>query len=175
MKSTTLIAAEKLTQQQLSDLLPGEVLWGDSLTPELLREILSRALLAQQSDSVHLAGSTEHVSTALEAGKHYRDAIATVCEGWTLPADARKILETALWSNQPPIALLDGWKLVPIEPTREMVQAACDKHGYPGGDRFTYARGYKAMLAAAPLVLAQNQHVHLAGSIASNHPSSEDV
>jgi hypothetical protein len=27
------------------------------------------------------------------------DAIATVCEGWTLPADARKILETALWST----------------------------------------------------------------------------
>ncbi len=27
----------------------------------------------------------------------YRRAIATVCEGWTLPADARKILEAALW------------------------------------------------------------------------------
>ena len=30
-----------------------------------------------------------------------RDVVATVCEGWTLPDDARKMLESALWSNPP--------------------------------------------------------------------------
>lgn len=31
-----------------------------------------------------------------------REAIATVCEGWTLPDGARKILETAMWSSAAP-------------------------------------------------------------------------
>lgn len=48
---------------------------------------------------------------------------------------------------QEPVA---GWKLVPVEPTREMIQAACDKHGYPGGDGWVYRDGYNAMLAVAP-------------------------
>lgn len=30
---------------------------------------------------------------------HLRTAIEQVCEGWTLPHDARKVLETALWAN----------------------------------------------------------------------------
>ncbi len=28
-----------------------------------------------------------------------RKAVGTVCEGWTLPEDARKVLEKALWAN----------------------------------------------------------------------------
>jgi hypothetical protein len=31
--------------------------------------------------------------------EHYRSAIAVVCEGWTLPACARKVLETAMWTE----------------------------------------------------------------------------
>lgn len=34
----------------------------------------------------------------ISAAKHYRQAIATVCEGFTLPDAARKVLETALWN-----------------------------------------------------------------------------
>lgn len=34
----------------------------------------------------------------ISATKHYRQAIATVCEGFTLPDAARKVLETALWN-----------------------------------------------------------------------------
>ena len=47
-------------------------------------------------------------------------------------------------------AVNGGWKLVPIEPTTEMIQKACSDHGYPCGDRSVYARGYRTMLAAAP-------------------------
>ena len=44
----------------------------------------------------------------------------------------------------------EGYKLVPIEPTKEMVQKACSDHGYPSGDRNIYVQGYRSMLAAAP-------------------------
>ena len=44
----------------------------------------------------------------------------------------------------------EGWKLVPVEPTKEMIQAACDKYGYPSGNRWVYRDGYRAMLQAAP-------------------------
>lgn len=35
------------------------------------------------------------------AAETYRRAIAQVCEGWTLPDGARKVLEDALWNNTP--------------------------------------------------------------------------
>ena len=41
----------------------------------------------------------------------------------------------------------DGWKLVPIEPTAEMAQAARDCHE---GESFLPYSIYRAMLAAAP-------------------------
>lgn len=63
-------------------------------------------------------------------------------------------VEVAAWlcgiPAQPAPSVPEGWKLVPIEPTREMIQKACSDHGYPCGDRSVYARGYRAMLAAAP-------------------------
>ena len=34
-----------------------------------------------------------------EAAEHYRNAIASACEGWTMPDGLRKHLETALWSQ----------------------------------------------------------------------------
>lgn len=43
-----------------------------------------------------------------------------------------------------------GWKLVPDEPTKEMIQRACSDHGFPGGSRWVYRDGYKSMLAATP-------------------------
>ena len=49
-----------------------------------------------------------------------------------------------------PASVPEGWKLVPAEPTKEMIGQACKDHGYPGGDRSVYARGYRSMLAAAP-------------------------
>ena len=43
-----------------------------------------------------------------------------------------------------------GWKLVPDEPTKEMIARACKDHGYPGGSRRIYRDGYRSMLDAAP-------------------------
>ncbi|MDX4957894.1 hypothetical protein [Delftia acidovorans] len=48
-----------------------------------------------------------------------------------------------------------GFALVPMEPTKEMVAAACRDHGYPGGSRSAYVLGYRSMLAAAPQAAAK--------------------
>lgn len=37
-----------------------------------------------------------------EVAEHYRNAIASACEGWTMPDGLRKHLETALWSPPTP-------------------------------------------------------------------------
>jgi hypothetical protein len=47
----------------------------------------------------------------------------------------------------------EGWKLVPVEATEEMIKQACHDHGYPGGSRFYYQKYYKSMLSAAPTPL----------------------
>ncbi|CAL1778374.1 hypothetical protein BRC2024_HCTLARHO_CDS_0106 [Acinetobacter phage vB_AbaS_Silvergun] len=45
----------------------------------------------------------ETLRTALAASRAevegLQKAVGTVCEGWTLPDDARKVLEKALWAN----------------------------------------------------------------------------
>ena len=33
-----------------------------------------------------------------DVAEHYRNAIASACEGWTMPDGLRRHLETALWS-----------------------------------------------------------------------------
>lgn len=57
--------------------------------------------------------------------------------------DALELAEEAVRANYPEIP--DGWKLVPMEPTIEMVQAAT--HSSVG---FGTRSAYQAMLAAAP-------------------------
>jgi len=49
-------------------------------------------------------------------------------------------------------AVLDGWKLVPVEPTKEMLDAVCSSDGYEPWTDGTMTETYKAMLAAAPEV-----------------------
>ena len=64
--------------------------------------------------------------------------------------DHKKRLHATWLSTRLRGGVPEGWKLVPVEPTREMIQAACDKHGYPGGSRWVYRDGYRTMLTAAP-------------------------
>ena len=62
--------------------------------------------------------------------------------------DALELAEEAVRAKHFPDAakmVLDGWKLVPVEPTTEMVKAAT--HSSVG---FGARSAYKAMLAAAP-------------------------
>ena len=57
-----------------------------------------------------------------EVAEHYRNAIASACEGWTMPDGLRKHLETALWS--PPAQAQAG--TVPL--TDEQIRAMLNKH-----------------------------------------------
>ena len=70
-----------------------------------------------------------------EVAEHYRNAIASACEGWTMPDGLRKHLETALWSPptpQPtqaqaaePVAWLSPWR-------KDQVTTDYDAYGKQG-------------------------------------------
>ena len=72
-----------------------------------------------------------------EVAEHYRNAIASACEGWTMPDGLRKHLETALWSPptpQPtqaqaaePVAWLSPWRKDQVTTDYD----AYGKHGIP--------------------------------------------
>ena len=72
-----------------------------------------------------------------EVAERYRNAIASACEGWTMPDGLRKHLETALWSPptpQPtqaqaaePVAWLDPWTGTKVTTDYD----AYGKHGIP--------------------------------------------
>ena len=72
------------------------------------------------------------------------DACAIAAKRITELQDALELAEEAVRANHPPVAQ-DGWQLVPVEPTFEMVQAAT--HSSVG---FGTRAAYQAMLAAAP-------------------------
>lgn len=73
-----------------------------------------------------------------------KDAVADIRNsGVEIDADKIKAERDAI--NSPVIP--DGWKLVPVEPTAEMAQAARDCHE---GESFLPYSIYRAMLAAAP-------------------------
>lgn len=62
--------------------------------------------------------------------------------------------EAALSAAEPQPAPPEGWQLVPVEPTEEMVKAgrkeAADCDDTYGSSLFSAAEIYRAMLAAAP-------------------------
>ena len=75
-------------------------------------------------------------SGAGEAAEHYRNAIASACEGWTMPGGLRKHLETALWSPPTPqpthaqagaVPLTDGriLELAGLAPDRKVCASTC--------------------------------------------------
>lgn len=69
---------------------------------------------------------------------------------WHNAAYAQDVLQAVDALSAPPVAALrlpDGWKLVPVEPSWEMVSAAIKSHE---GDAFLPVSLYKSMLAAAP-------------------------
>ncbi|MDH1088816.1 hypothetical protein N5C79_20145 [Pantoea brenneri] len=53
--------------------------------------------------------------------------------------------------------LPDGWKVVPVEPTRQMM--AQGHFALGGTDRGKFRRIYQAMLAAAPDAESENNHI----------------
>ena len=58
-----------------------------------------------------------------EVAEHYRNAIASACEGWTMPDGLRKHLETALWSPPTPQPTQAQAGAVPLDEARRMFDA----------------------------------------------------
>ena len=58
-----------------------------------------------------------------EAAEHYRNAIASACEGWTMPDGLRKHLETALWSPPTPQPTQPQAGAVPLDEARHLFDA----------------------------------------------------
>jgi hypothetical protein len=84
------------------------------------------------------------VEQALEAFEIHARQYPHMVKGYTL--DAEEALRAALEQSdiEIPASVPEGWKLVPVEPTNEMVQAWLDT--YEGNIQTVY----RAMLAAAP-------------------------
>ena len=97
------------------------------------------------TDTVTLPRSVvEQALEALNASKPHNSDIA---EDWSSHIAARRALRAALEQPQDhPEQHLDmvpeGWKLVPVEPTTKMIDAARSQSSFPAGV-------WRAMLAAA--------------------------
>lgn len=88
-------------------------------------------------------------------------AAAIAASPWAEHAERTgAFVKGAIWHAQQPSAakVPDGWRLVPVEPTKEMIVSACMadncKHmSLPNGEN--KRRAYRAMLAAAPQPAAE--------------------
>ena len=81
-----------------------------------------------------------------EAAERYRNAIASACEGWTMPDGLRKHLETALWSQPTPQPTQPQAGAVPLTPGRvkEIVRGAgYDQCGIPDTERSAFINGLR--------------------------------
>ncbi|ORJ13416.1 hypothetical protein A7D02_07320 [Aeromonas salmonicida] len=70
---------------------------------------------------------------------------------WCFPGNLDERIDAALAGTLPEPAMPEGWKLVPVEPTQEMVAVGCEDEGSRITDGAEFARAlYADMLAAAP-------------------------
>ena len=69
------------------------------------------------------AQAAESVPAVGEVAEHYRNAIASACEGWTMPDGLRKHLETALWSPPTPQPTQAQAGAVPLDEARRLFDA----------------------------------------------------
>ena len=100
-----------------------------------IRPVIEKMVAAMQA-AIDKWGTPAPVGVG-EVAEHYRNAIASACEGWTMPDGLRKHLETALWSQptpQPtqaqaaePVAWLDPWTGTKVTTDYD----AYGKHGIP--------------------------------------------
>ncbi len=76
----------------------------------------------------------------------HKDTVSWLYNDWRWPdsVEAEQCQIEWLYTAQPAPAVPDGWKLVPVEPTEEMLRAAYRESGVYS------AKAYRAMLAAAP-------------------------
>ena len=67
-----------------------------------IRPVIEKMVAAMQA-AIDKWGTPATVGVG-EVAEHYRNAIASACEGWTMTDGLRKHLETALWSQPSPTA-----------------------------------------------------------------------
>lgn len=120
-----------------------------SLSDETKTHLLDKS---EEIDRLRAAVMQSPPATEL-APESWREELETIAEileadgdEWNCAARIRKILKTSPSEAQVP----EGWKLVPVEPTAEMVGAACDEEQRPLPMWSRMGAIYKAMLAASP-------------------------
>ena len=98
----------------------------------------------------HLEPCPATVDEAEAATAALRAALMSVPDGAEQPAEpvAKLVPGTMKSSHEPQPTIPPGYKLVPVEPTEEMIDAA--KNNGAEGSRKEISGDYKAMLNAAP-------------------------
>ena len=134
----------------LADALPEGVHWSDPITPDMLAEAIRRFCADAQPVAWRtFDGEGNYDYRAYELNEDYADEWNRRNPnhvGWVEP----------LYTHPAPAAP-DEWKLVPVEPTPEMLSAVGMMDGYdwhaPGcSPDADHANWYSAMIAAAPAV-----------------------
>ncbi|HFD0468249.1 TPA: hypothetical protein ACF01X_001534 [Yersinia enterocolitica] len=100
------------------------------------------ALAAKRAEPNELADAVNEFLAVLD---DYPEQLVPINREAALVKDLRKALSSTPQLNSPEIP--EGWKLVPIELTAEMAQAAGEAHE---GESYLPYSIYRAMLAAAP-------------------------
>ena len=86
-----------------------------------IRPVIEKMVAAMQA-AIDKWGTPAPVGVG-EVAEHYRNAIASACEGWTMPDGLRKHLETALWSPPTPQPTHAQAVAVPLDEARRMFDA----------------------------------------------------
>lgn len=68
---------------------------------------------------------------------------------WCFPGNLDERIDAALAGKLPALHVPEGWQLVPVEPTSEMI-ASCDARFIPRIALPVFVAAYKTMLSAAP-------------------------
>ncbi len=128
---------DSFTVERLEELAVEEDLYNFPPTQEELNSLSRIALAAKRAEPV--------INIKFKDGWPVPESVGVVDSGQKL-ADGYHDFYTTPQLNSPEIP--EGWKLVPIEPTRQMMSQGHFAMG--GTDRGKFMRIYQAMLAAAP-------------------------
>lgn len=103
------------------------------------------------TEAIHLARLYEIQRVGRrEAGKAELECVVVEAD-WPEYESTWRAIEARVTGAQPAPSVPDGWKLVPIEPTEDMLRAMTDPFIAINGDnRKAFEIAYTAMLSAAP-------------------------
>lgn len=141
-------ALDSLTVERLEELAVEEDLYNFSPTQEELNSLALIALAAKRAEPIYQYQSG--VCTFDDIEWVWDDCDKGFYEQYD--PTRRRIVYTTPRLNSPEVS--DGWKLVPIEPTQNMVDAHISGMQLAG-----FSRAYRDMLAAAPEPQNQQQNI----------------